>query len=252
MSVVSIIIDDRVARVRLDRPPLNVVDLVTARELTAALDGLHTRRDLVAVVFESAGKAFCAGVDVRDHLPDRGAETLAAFHAACERLHALPCPTVAAVHGPALGGGCELTLVCDVVVASTRATFAQPEIKLGVFPPLAAVALARVAPAHLAADLVLTGRSLPAAEAQAAGLVSRLVEPEQFEAAVAQVLGELRALSAPSLALTKRALRVARPPVDFAAVAAAERLYVQELMSSPDAIEGLTAFVEKRAPKWGG
>jgi cyclohexa-1,5-dienecarbonyl-CoA hydratase len=249
VSAVRFEVDDRVGRVTLERPPLNVIDLGVARELAAVLDEAGRRDDLVGVVLAAAGKVFCAGVDVRDHLPDRGAQMLAAFHAACERLHALPCPVVAAVHGAALGGGCELTLVCDIVVASTRATFAQPEIKLGVFPPLAAVALPGAAP-RLAADLVLTGRSLTAAEAYAAGLVTRLAEPEQFPAALDQLVGELRALSPASLRLTKQALRVARPPVDFAAVAAAERLYVERLMHSPDAVEGLTAFLEKRPPAW--
>ena len=107
-----------------------------------------------------------------------------------------------------------------------------------------------VVPWHLASDLVLTGRSLTAAEAHAAGLVSRLAEPEQLGPVLDQLLGELRALSPTSLRLTKQALRLARPPVDFAAVAAAERHYVHNLLDEADAVEGLTAFLEKRPPKW--
>jgi len=250
VSAVKLEIDDRVARVTLDRPPLNVIDLGVARELTVVVDEAGRRDDLVAVVLAAEGRAFSAGVDVRDHLPDRGARMLAAFHAACERLHALPSPVVAVVHGAALGGGCELTLVCDIVLASGSATFGLPEIRLGVFPPLAAAALSHVVPWHLASDLVLTGRSLTAAEAYAAGLVSRLAEPEQLGPVLDQLLGELRALSPTSLRLTKQALRLARPPVDFAAVAAAERHYVHNLLDEADAVEGLTAFLEKRPPKW--
>ncbi len=243
-------VTDRVARVTLARPPLNVIDLATARALTATLDALGRRDDLTVVVLAAEGRAFCAGVDVGDHLPERAADMLAAFHAACERLYALRCPVVAAVHGPALGGGCELTLVCDLVLASTDASFALPEIRLGVFPPLAAAALSARMSSDVAADLVLTGRTLGASEAHTRGLATRLAAPEAFQAALEQLVGDLRALSPASVRVAKQALRLARPAIDFAAVARAERLYLEELLRAPDALEGLRAFMEKRAPKW--
>src|SRR5437867_11063033 len=134
MGIVQVSLSAGVARVVLDRPPLNVIDLEGARELAGALESLRSRPDLSAVVLAARGRAFSAGVDVRDHLPDRGAAMLSEFHRACRLLLDIEVPVVAAVQGAALGGGCELTLICDLVWASDRASFGQPEIKLGVFP----------------------------------------------------------------------------------------------------------------------
>jgi cyclohexa-1,5-dienecarbonyl-CoA hydratase len=250
MAIAEVSRQDGVARVVLDRPPLNVIDLDGARALAGALEGVQRMEGLAAVVLAARGKAFCAGVDVRDHLPDRGAAMLAAFLRACRLLLGIETPVIAAVQGPALGGGMELTLVCDLVVASSRATFGQPEIKLGVFPPLAAAALPHLVPHHLASELVLTGRVLTAEEALRAGLANRVAPPEEFDAAVEALLAELRALSAPSLRLAKRALRLSRWRPEPDEIEAAERFYVEHLMHTPDAVEGLQAFLEKRPPAW--
>lgn len=235
-------------RVELDRSPLNVIDLAMAHELAAALESLRRSRDLRILVLSGRGTAFSSGVDVRDHLPDRGAEMLHVFHRACIALFGIPVPVIAAVQGPALGGGCELTLCCDTVIASTSATFGFPEIKLGVFPPLAAVALPRMIPAHVAVDLILTGRTLPAEEAQRVGLVNRVVPAAGLAAAVEEAVSALAALSPSSLRLTKRA--ATRHRVTAEEIAESERFYVEDLMSTPDAIEGLRAFMEKRTPEW--
>ena len=250
MSFVHITERAGVVRVTLDRPPLNVIDLAMARELSAAFTEVAAREHVSVVVLEARGGAFSAGVDVRDHLPDRGAEMLREFHRAGFALLEIGAPTVAAVHAAALGGGCELTLCCDLVVADASATFALPEIRLGVFPPLAAVALPRMIPAHVAAELILTGRSLTAEQALRVGLVNRVAEPGAFDAAVENLITELLALSPSSLRVTKRALRLARAAPDPADVATAERLYVEQLLNAPDAVEGLNAFMEKRAPAW--
>lgn len=252
MAIVEVIRQDSIARVVLERPPLNVIDLDGARELAHALEEVQRLEGLVAVVLAARGKAFCAGVDVRDHLPDRGAAMLAEFHRVCRLLLGIEAPVVAAVQGPALGGGMELTLVCDLVVASSRATFGQPEIRLGVFPPLAAVALPHLVPFHVASELVLTGRVLTADEALRHGLVNRVAPAEEFDAAVEGLLAELRALSPASLRLAKRALRLGRWRPEPDEIETAERFYVEQLMRSPDAVEGLTAFLEKRPPVWGG
>ncbi len=250
MAIVEVTRQDGVVRVVLDRPPVNVIDLEGARELAGALAGVQRMESLTAVVLAARGKAFCAGVDVRDHLPDRGAAMLSEFHRVCRLLLAIEAPVIAAVQGAALGGGMELTLVCDLVVSSARATFGQPEIRLGVFPPLAAAALPHLVPFHLASELVLAGRVLSADEALRAGLVNRVAPPEQFEAAVESLLGELRPLSPHSLRLAKRALRLGRWRPEPDEIEAAERFYVDQLMLTPDAIEGLTAFLEKRPPVW--
>ena len=251
MAAVQVTSSGGVVRVVLDRPPLNVVDLETARELAAALERVRAESDAAVVLLAARGKAFCAGVDVRDHLPDRCAEMLREFHRVCRLLLEMEPPVVAAVQGPALGGGCELTLVCDIVIASARASFGQPEIKLGVFPPLATLALPRMIPSHHASDLLLTGRIVAAKEAAAIGLVNRVVAEAELAAAAEETLAGLCALSPASLALTRQVMRRARMRPTAEEIAGAERFYVERLMHTPDAIEGLTAFMEKRPPRWG-
>ncbi|HET9325454.1 MAG TPA: enoyl-CoA hydratase-related protein [Candidatus Eisenbacteria bacterium] len=251
MPSVHVTVERGLARVELDRPPLNVIDLGSATELALAIEGVAARDEVAVIAVTGRGRAFCAGVDVRDHLPDRGADMLRAFHHACLALLESPQPTVAIVQGAALGGGCELTLACDLVLASERASFGQPEIKLGVFPPLAAVALPRVIASHLASELLFTGRIVGAAEAARIGLVNRVVEESGLAAAAEETLGELLALSPASLRLTKELMRRSR---GWTAedIRAAERFYVERLMRTPDAVEGLEAFLQKRAPRWSG
>jgi cyclohexa-1,5-dienecarbonyl-CoA hydratase len=176
---------------------------------------------------------------------------LRAFHRACCALLEAPQPVIAIVQGAALGGGCELTLACDLVIASSRATFGQPEIKLGVFPPLAAVALPRMIPSHHASELLLTGRIVGAAEAARLGLVNRVSEETGLAAAAEETLSELLALSPASLRLAKQAMQRSRARPTAEEIADAERFYVERLMRTPDAVEGLEAFLEKRPPQWG-
>jgi cyclohexa-1,5-dienecarbonyl-CoA hydratase len=250
MGVVDVMVTDGVARVVLNRPPVNVLDLGAARALADALEEVKGRTDLAAVVLVGHGKAFCAGVDVRDHLPDRGAEMIREFHRACGVLLEIDAPVVAMVHGAALGGGCELALLCDVVVAATAATFGVPEIKLGVFPPVAAVALARITSPQLASEMVLSGRTLTAAEAERAGIVNRVTPEAELEYAVNALARTFRSLSHRSLRVAKRALRLSRQRPTPEEIAESERLYLDELLHDPDAIEGLQAFLDKRPPQW--
>jgi cyclohexa-1,5-dienecarbonyl-CoA hydratase len=252
MACVHVTVAGGLARVELDRPPLNVVDLRSAPEIAEAIEGVSGRSDAAVIVLSGRGRAFCAGVDVRDHLPDRGAEMLRAFHRICLALLQAPQPVIAAVHGPALGGGCELTMACDLVIASKAATFGQPEIKLGVFPPFALAALPRMIPGHLASELLLTGRIVDAVEAARIGLVNRVVVETELAPVVDETAAVLLGLSPSSLRLAKEAMTSTRARLSVADVEAAERHYIERLMNTPDAIEGLTAFLEKRAPRWTG
>lgn len=252
MPNVHVTVEGSLARVELDRPPLNVIDLGAARELADAVEGIARRDDVAVIALSGRGRAFCAGVDVRDHLPDRGADMLHAFHRACLALIEAPQPAIAVVQGAALGGGCELTLACDLVIASERATFGQPEIKLGVFPPLAAVALPRMIPFHWASELLLTGRIVGASEAARMGLVNRVTEEAGLVAAVEETLQGLLALSASSLRLTRQVMLGSRVRPSAPEIAEAERFYVERLMRTPDAVEGLEAFLERRPPRWPG
>jgi len=240
---------DGVARLTLDRPPLNVITIAVMRELQAALDALATEPGLHALVFAGAGRAFSAGVDVGEHLGATHTAMLAEFHAVFERLAALAVPTVAVVHGRALGGGCELAAFCDFVLAADTAELGFPEIRLGVFPPVAAAVLPPWLGARALLRLVLTGEVISAAEAERLGLVTRVVPAAELEAATDALLGRLRGLSAAALRATRRAMWAAEGGWR-ARLARAEAIYREELMATHDATEGLTAFLEKRQPVW--
>jgi cyclohexa-1,5-dienecarbonyl-CoA hydratase len=239
-----------VARLTLARPPLNVMTVAMMAELNDALDRAAANPVLKALVLAGDGKAFSAGVAVEDHVAERVAATLEAFHGMFRRLHALDCMTVAAVHGAALGGGAELATFCDVVIASDDATVGQPEIKVGVFPPIAALHYPRRVGEARALGLLVSGEVLPAAEALRIGLVDRVVPRADLAAAVEGQLEHYRAQSAAVLRLTKRAVRESAGVPFEQALAHLEELYRFELMQTEDAAEGLRAFEEKRAPVW--
>lgn len=241
------------AHIVLNRPPLNILDLPTLRDLNAVLGNLPVPPEVSYLVFSGAGtRAFSAGVDVKDHLPDRVAEMLQTFHQVFLTLWARNWITLAVVRGHCLGGGMELATFCDFVLAAEGAQFGQPEIKLGCFPPLAAVSLPALVGPKRALELLLTGRTLSAAEAQALGLVNRVVPEAELEAATERLLTELSALSPSVQALTKKALWRAQS-FDFErGLKLAEEIYLNTLMKTHDAQEGLHAFLEKRQPVWAG
>ena len=241
---------DGVARLVLARPPLNILTIEMMEEVNAALERVQLLPEVRALVLGAEGKAFSAGVAVEDHLGDRVKPMLEAFHRIFHLLRALPCPTVAAVHGAALGGGSELATFCDFVVASENATFGQPEVKVGVFPPVAAIHYPNRIGVARALQLLLTGEVIGAKEAERIGLVDRVVPAAELGAAVEETLAKLSDKSRAVLALTRRAvLEAAGQPFD-AGLRAVEALYHTELMQTEDAHEGLRAFVEKRAPVW--
>ena len=240
--------DGIVARVVLARPPLNVIDLAMAREMTAALLALRGRDALRAVVIAAEGRAFSAGVSVEDHLPGRVEVMLPAFHDVFRALRALEVATVAAVHGPALGGGCELAGFCDFVIASEDATFGLPEIKLASFPPLAAVHFPTRIGRARTLQLIQSGETLDARAAERIGLADAVVPASGLEAAVADVLSKLRDKSATALRHARRA--VLEGDGFLERLAAAEAIFLGGLMKTEDATEGLRAFLEKRPPSW--
>src|SRR5690606_8623456 len=202
------------------------------------------------VVLAGGGKAFCAGVDVADHTAERVRPMIAAFGEAVEAVRSVPVPVLCAVHGAALGGGCELALASDVVLAREDAQFAQPEIRLGVFAPAAAALLPRLLGRQRALDLLLTGRKVGAEEARELGLAARVFPAPSFDGGVADYARALARLSRPVLVLCKRAVTENLDRPLTAALAAADRLYLEELMALRDPHEGLAAFVEKREPVW--
>ncbi|HLW58614.1 MAG TPA: enoyl-CoA hydratase/isomerase family protein [bacterium] len=241
----------RAARLVLDRPPLNILTLGMLHELAAACEVLAGDPEVTVVTLASAGpRAFCVGVDVAAHAPDRAAPMLAAFQTMAERMLALDQVVIAAVQGPALGGGWELALLCDLVVAAEGATFGVPEVKLAALPPLAAAALPRLVGTARALDLVLTGRPVSAEEALRWGLVARVVPAVDLGRATDELAAALLAHSGVAVRLAKRA--VAAPGRDAVARALREAtaLYRTELLPTTDAAEGIAAFMAKRPPAW--
>lgn len=245
-------IEDRVGRISLARAPLNVLNIAMMREIGAAIEECSREREMVAVLFDAAegARAFSAGVAIEEHVAETIYQMLESFHNIFRALEELAKPVVALVDGAALGGGCELVAACDIVIASERARFGQPEIKLGVFPPVAAILLPRVIGERRARELILTGELIDAPEALRLGLVNYVVAPAELEAKGQEILSRLRDLSAPALELTRRALDISREERLEEVLSRVESLYLNELMKTEDANEGVNAFMEKRKPVW--
>ena len=248
-STIRMRTEGRIAWITLDRPPLNILDIAAMRELDQALVFVLKQSDFI--IFEGAGaKGFSAGAEVKDHTPDRVADMLHAFHGIFRKLAAADCVTIAAVHGVCLGGGCELATFCDFVIATDSAKFGQPEIKLGCFPPVALVTFTALIGLRASLDLILTGRTISAAEAKQLGLVSRVVPDDALAASVDTLLKELGGLSSAVLRMTRRTL-LQRTGMEFEKnLHEVEQYYLNHLMKTEDAREGIQAFIEKRSPVW--
>lgn len=240
-----------VSRITLNRPPLNVLNIAMMEELAAALDAA-AQEPTGVLLLEAEGRAFSAGVDVADHKPEKVAEMVAVFDRIFHVLMGINKPVVAAVNGAALGGGCELVLACDLVIASEKAKFGQPEIAVGVFPPVAAYLLPRLIGYIPAMELLLSGEAIDAHRAYALGLVNKVVAADNFAAEVEGFLAKLVDKSPAVLGLTKKAVRTGFNKGFAEALAAIDRIYLEELMRTADAVEGLNAFLEKRKPVWQG
>ncbi len=233
----------------LRRAPLNVLDIATLTQFESALTELTRDESIRVLVLKAEGKMFSAGVDVADHTPDKVGGMIPLFDRVCRALANFPAPTIAVVHGHALGGGCELVLCCDLAVMTDHAKIGQPEIQLAAIAPIAALRLPQLVGYRNAADILFTGRSLTADEALKMGLVNAVVSAEQLEQWVEDKVTKLTSLSRVALTMTKRALHIGFGAWDSSA-AELERLYLEELMKTEDAREGLTAFMEKRAAVW--
>ena len=251
MSDIRFKVEDRVARITFARPPLNVLNIAMMREITKAL-GESAQREVVAIVFDAdkSCRAFSAGVAIEEHVEETIYQMLDAFHAIFRQLEQIAKPAIALVDGAALGGGCELVAACDIVIASDRSRFGQPEIKLGVFPPVAAVLLPLVIGEKRARELILTGEIIDANEAGRLGLCGHIVPPAHLEGKLLEVLAKLKELSGTSLQYARQALDLGRGRSLDAALTEQENMYLHELMKTADANEGIKAFMEKRKPVW--
>jgi len=235
----------------LNKPPLNIIDIGMMKDIHAALQNAESDRDVSVVVFRGAGeKGFSAGVSIQDHTPEKITEMIPLFHSSFRLLAKTEKVTVAAIHGVCLGGGLELASLCDLVVATEDAQFGQPEIKLGQFPPVAVILLPWLIGYRKAAELILTGASIGAREAQSLGLVNRVVPAPQLSQCLDGLLGELTSQSRSTLRLTKRILS-RLSGLDFdRALDESERFFLSTLAPTDDAKEGVASFLQKRPPQW--
>lgn len=249
-DLITLDVTEGVAKATLNRPPLNILTLAMMRQLAETLDAVAQLTEVKALVLAATGKAFCAGVDVADHTPERTEPMIREFCTLFTHLRTLPVPTIAVVQGMALGGGTELAVACDMVLAATSARFGQPEIKLGVFPPIAAALFPQLIGYQQAARLLFSGETLTAGEAAQLGLVTFVAADNELETALERQLAQFRAMSATALRMTKRALLYGADLGATRALPKIEYLYLQDLMATADAREGVQAFIEKRQPLW--
>jgi cyclohexa-1,5-dienecarbonyl-CoA hydratase len=249
---ISLEIAPPVARIALANPPLNVIGISMMEQLAGALIEIERQPEISAILITGEGKAFSAGVDVDAHTLERVEEMLLKFHGVIRALVATRKVTIAGVHGHCLGGGAELAMVCDIVYTTESAQWGFPEIKLGCYPPIACTALAAVVGPKRAAELILTARTISGTEAAEIGLATRAVADGQLESTVFESIQQLGRLSPTALAITKKA-SYAWDSMHFdKGLARAEKIYLDELMKTADAQEGVRAFMEKREPKWSG
>jgi cyclohexa-1,5-dienecarbonyl-CoA hydratase len=239
-----------VGRLTLNEPPLNILTRAVLARVRERLAELAAEPSLRVLLLAAEGRHFSAGASVEEHLPPAHEALIPEFLDTVRALHAFPLPVVAAVRGRCLGGAFELVQAADLVVAGEGASFGLPEIHLGVFPPAACALLPGAAPPPVVAELLFTGDALSAARAAEAGLVWRVVPDDDVDAAAGELAARIARHSAAALRATKRALRAPRQAAVDAALAGAGAVYGGELMASRDALEGLQAFVEKRAPEW--
>lgn len=241
----------RLASITWERPPLNVLDIGLLHELDAALTSCAAEAEVDVVVLRGAGeRAFSAGVDIRDHTPEKVPEMIEIVHGVIRKLLSLPQVTIAAVRGVCLGGGLEIASSCDLLVASEESSFATPEILVGCYPPVALARFSALIGYHRAAEMILTGRRFSAREAQAMGLINRVAETDQIEKGVQTLIDELLGKSGAVVRLTLKGLRELSLQGFTQALKRSEDLYCGELLKTADAGEGVAAFLEKRPPQW--
>jgi len=241
--------DGALLRLTLDRPKANLIDAAMIAALSSALSAHRGAQGLRGVLLDHEGPHFSFGASVEEHLPAQAAAMLASLHALIGTMLEFPAPILAAVRGQCLGGGLEVALAAGPIFAAPDAKFGQPEMKLGVFAPAASVLLPWRVSQPAAEDLLLSGRSIGADEARALGVVQHVAD-DPIAAALAWFDEHLAAKSGASLAFALQAARGARAREARARLADLERLYLDGLMQTHDANEGLDAFLAKRPPHW--
>ena len=247
---IELALDHGVATLSLNRPPLNVMHIEMMEEMNSALLDLRNRPELKVLVIRGQGRAFSAGVDVNDYTREKVARAVHVFHRIFETIRLLDTIAVGAVEGMAFGGGFELALGCNLILASDSARFRLPEITAGSLPPLACVVLPRAGPRRKAMEWILTGDEIPIRELERFGLLNKVFPDDEFEDGLREFVEKLTSKSGPVLQLAKRAQIESYYAAYEEALYKVENIFLRELMSLDDAQEGIRSFLEKREPQW--
>lgn len=241
---------DGIFYLTLNRPPLNWLNIEMMDEINKYLESLKGIKSKKLLVISAEGKAFSVGVEVSDHLGDKAEKMIETFHKMFRLLDEIKIPSLSVINGSALGGGCELALYCDMVIASEKSKFGQPEIQVGVFPPIAALIFPRIIGRKKAMELILIGETISAQEALSLGLINKVVPEASFQQEIDRFIEKFKNLSGVVLRIAKEAtLSGLNDDIDKG-LKTIEKIYLNDLMKTYDAIEGLNAFLEKRKPIW--
>jgi len=238
------------ALMTLNRPEHNLLNQGMLEELAWGIELLHDRDEIKLICIDSACKVFSGGIDIGEYSTQRVFQMLDAFHHVFTAMMDVGKPVMAVVNGPAIGGGSELAAFADIVVATPKARFAQPEIKIGVFPPLATTIFPYIVGPKLALELVLTGEVISAERAKDLGLVNRLVPEEQLEKTVQDLIALIASQSGAVLTMAKKAILGGVGLSLRDGLRNSMNIFLNELYRLEDAQEGLRALVEKRKPQW--
>ena len=243
-------IEAGVARMTLSRPDHNLLNENMLREMADGIAHVGERLDVKLIVLDSACKVFCGGIDVGEYTSERVFQMLDAFHSVFTGILETSKPVVCVVNGPAIGGGAELAAFGDMVIATPKARFAQPEITLGVFPPLASTILPFLVGPKVALELVLLGEPIAAERALDLGIVNRLVPEAQLESTVNDLCARIAGHSGPVLTMAKKAILGGMGLSLRDGLRNSMNIFLNELYRLEDSQEGLRALSEKRKPNW--
>lgn len=251
LKYIELRVDHDIARIALNRPEAsNALSLATLEEIDYAVGTLELNEAIKVVVFTGSERAFSSGLDIAEHTDENVYQLLEAFHQIIRRLMELEAVSISVVKGMALGAGCELAASCDFCFAAEGSKLGQPELKAGLFPSVAPVIYPRLVGLHRTYEMILTGRVYDAREAESIGLITRTVAPDQLDAEIEKWIQFLQGFSTPVLRLARRAISDAvNLPFDEG-LRHVEEVYLNQLVATEDAKEGVRALRERRAPVW--
>lgn len=243
--------EENIITITLNRPPLNVLNIEMLKEINKALKSALETESAGLLVINAKGKAFSAGLDIKDHKPDKIETLISLFFRTFILLNSFAIPTMSIIHGEgAFGGGCELAIFCDIVIASENAKFVQPEIKVGVIPPIASIIYPRIIGKSATLEMLLTGKEYKAPVAAKKGLITRAIADDKLEIETKKLIKKITSNSLIiNKAIKQTVGRTFNLPLEEA-IKEVQKIYTKSLIKTHDMREGLNAFLEKRKPEW--